>query len=34
MPEILFEELEAERKRLVDARERYGDYIKPDALLN
>ncbi len=32
-PEILFEELEAEKKRLMDARERYGDYIKPSDFL-
>ena len=29
-PQIVFEVLEAERKRLEEARNKYGDYITPD----
>jgi phosphoenolpyruvate carboxykinase (GTP) len=32
IPQELFDELDAERKRLLEARTRHGDYIKPDML--
>jgi phosphoenolpyruvate carboxykinase (GTP) len=32
-PKILFEILEAQRKRLLECREKYGDYVTPDKLL-
>ena len=31
-PEVLFEVLESQRERLLKAREKYGDYISPEAL--
>ncbi len=33
IPEDLFNEMEAERKRLIEAREKYGDYIEPERFL-
>ncbi len=32
-PKVLFETLEAQRQRLVEAQKKYGDYIPPDKLL-
>jgi phosphoenolpyruvate carboxykinase (GTP) len=33
-PKIIFEELEKQRKRLIQAKEKYGDYITPDKFLS
>lgn len=33
-PQIIFEELEKQRKRLIQAQEKYGDYITPDKFLS